>query len=78
MHGNTALHYLAGHRVVNDGLVEMMKGCEGGEEVWKCQSNRWGFTPQDLWEDGKAAVEEPHNYFWEEPPSSVLLSGQPI
>ncbi|MCJ1400042.1 hypothetical protein MMC11_003245 [Xylographa trunciseda] len=63
VHGNTALHYLAGHRVVNEALVAMLRE-RGPEEVWAAVRNRWGWTPKDVWLDGKESVEEPHKGFW--------------
>lgn len=58
VHGNTALHYLAGARVVNEGLVRWLRGLEGWEEVWLGKRNYWGYTPLELYEDGRKVAEE--------------------
>ena len=47
--GNTALHYLAGTLNVDEETVELVRGMEGGENVWQSVRNRWGLTPQQLW-----------------------------
>lgn len=58
VHGNTLLHYLAGHRSVNELLIENLRKLPGGETTWKTSQNYWGFTPEFLWEDGKKALAE--------------------
>ena len=64
IHGNTPLHYLAGYRTVNQGLVSILRDHEGGQDVWNSAKNRWGHTPRDLWEDGRNCVEEHFKDFW--------------
>ncbi len=65
VHGNTAMHYLAGAMVVNVALVKILtEGDENGEQVWNGVKNRWGWTPKDLYEDGECAVQEKHKSFW--------------
>jgi predicted ATP-dependent serine protease len=73
VHGNTALHYLAGQRIVNKRLVDMLLEDElgSGKRVWETVRNRWGWTAKELWEDGIAAVEEPHKAFWKEAEEEV-------
>lgn len=58
VHGNTLFHYLAGHRAVNEKLIEGLRKLPGGETTWKTSQNYWGFTPEFLWEDGKKALAE--------------------
>ena len=72
VHGNTALHYLAGHRVVNTPLLEMLRNENlgfGGEVVWAESRNRWGFTPQELFEEGDSVKGSGDLYmpFWRDP-----------
>ncbi|KAL4901203.1 hypothetical protein BDW74DRAFT_86762 [Aspergillus multicolor] len=47
--GNTALHYLAGTLNMVQETIDVVRGIEGGEEVWLEAKNRWGFTPSQLW-----------------------------
>jgi hypothetical protein len=54
VHGNTALHYLAGHRCVNTDLIEWIRGCSGAEEAWKNVRNIYGYTADDLYLDAVA------------------------
>jgi len=56
VHGNTALHYLAGHRRVNSALVSFLRLQGGAERDWREKKNRYGFTALDLFEDGQRAV----------------------
>jgi hypothetical protein len=46
--GNTALHYLAGTLNIDFATIMLVRGMEGGEQVWHETRNRWGFTPSDL------------------------------
>ena len=64
--GNSPLHYVAGHRVINEELLQMLRDVDGGEDVWMNQKNTWGWTPKDLYQDGKNAVAEPYKPFWGE------------
>ncbi|KAJ7228439.1 hypothetical protein GGX14DRAFT_612868 [Mycena pura] len=68
---NTALHFLAGYRIFNMRVVEMLRAAdeldEGGEDgdaaaggLWETATNRWGYTPRDLFEDGTRATEARH------------------
>jgi hypothetical protein len=54
VHGNTALHYLAGAWFVNEVLICWMREQIGGEAVWTSAENMWGHTPLALWEDNQA------------------------
>lgn len=56
VHGNTALHYLAGHRRVNHALISLLRTQDGAETDWREKKNRYGFTAQDLFEDGRRAI----------------------
>jgi len=64
MYGNTALHYLAGHRVVNEPLISVLRAMTKGDKVWRNSKNLLGHTPRDLWKDGRQATEEPYKKFW--------------
>ncbi|KAF7507848.1 hypothetical protein GJ744_010012 [Endocarpon pusillum] len=58
VHGNTPLHYLAGHWLPHHALIDKLKHTgPAGEAVWTDSRNAWGYTPQDLYDDGKAALE---------------------
>ena len=57
VHGNTPLHYLVSSRAVNEAVVEILRAADGEGEVWTGRKNLWGFTPQNLYEDGKAALQ---------------------
>lgn len=48
--GNTALHYLAGTLGASPRAVELVRGIDGGEEVWQSARNWCGLTPKQLWE----------------------------
>lgn len=68
-HGNTPLHYLAGHRIVNTKLLQILlneNNSFGGPSVWTGSRNRWGFTPKELFEEGDEVKgsEELYMPFW--------------
>lgn len=48
IHGNTALHYLASHRIINVGAINLVRSMNGGETAWSGLRNKCGFTAQDL------------------------------
>lgn len=52
-HGNTMLHYLAGARMPNEGLIDWLRLQDTGVSVWEKARNFWGYTPQDLHEDSE-------------------------
>jgi hypothetical protein len=54
-HGNTALHYLAGSRYLNESLVAELRAWTTGEFAWQNYSNLWGHTPKDLMDENLAA-----------------------
>jgi hypothetical protein len=54
IHGNTALHYLAGVRSTNDSLIAWMREQVDGEDVWQRTKNMWGHTPQAIWDDNRS------------------------
>lgn len=59
VHGNTALHYLAGNRLVNDELVAFLRRkTNEGNGIWLQAKNRYGWTPTELWLDNVTTVEE--------------------
>ncbi|KAL5355056.1 hypothetical protein BJX96DRAFT_1182 [Aspergillus floccosus] len=47
--GNTALHYLAGTLNIDVATIMLVRGMDGGEQVWRETRNRWDLTPSDLW-----------------------------
>ncbi|KAK6434156.1 hypothetical protein LTR95_009666 [Oleoguttula sp. CCFEE 5521] len=51
MHGNTALHYLAGVKDLNLDLIEWLRSQHGANAIWHGSVNYWGHTPADLLED---------------------------
>lgn len=51
IHGNTALHYLAGSWFLNESLISWMRAQPEGEHVWHNAENMWGHTPQALWHE---------------------------
>ncbi|KAK0510617.1 hypothetical protein JMJ35_007049 [Cladonia borealis] len=51
-------------REVNEDLQRMLRSMDGGEDVWLNQKNMWGWTPRDLYEDGRHAVAELYKPFW--------------
>lgn len=62
--GNSPMHYAAAYREVNEDLLRMLRSMDGGEDVWLNQKNMCGWTPRDLYEDGRNAVAEPYKPFW--------------
>jgi hypothetical protein len=54
IHGNMALHYLAGAWYMNKSLITWMRARTAGEHVWQNAENMWGHTPQALWDDNWA------------------------
>lgn len=72
LHGNTPLHYLAGQRVINTESIDLSRSRQSSEEhdvgtkIWAESRNRWGFTPQELFEDGEKvrASGEAYMPFW--------------
>lgn len=54
IHGNTALHYLAGAWDPNESLVSWMRAQSNAEWVWQNAENMWGHTPRALWDDNWA------------------------
>lgn len=59
IHRNTPLQYLAGPRVIKTDLLDLLRSREPSEDhnvstkIWAESRNRWGFTPQELFEDGE-------------------------
>lgn len=56
VHGNTALHYLAGYRRHPYPALTLLRDAPQGERTWTTARNNWGHTPQDLYEDVQAAA----------------------
>jgi ankyrin repeat protein len=78
---NTPLHYLASDMWANEELLKKVREWEGGEAVWKNSRNELGYTPEDLWEDGKQAEREQWKTFWEDGDATserILLSSNPF
>jgi hypothetical protein len=59
VHGNTALHYLAGAWYLNENLISWMRAQTNAEFVWQKAENRWGHTPQVLWDDNWSERSKP-------------------
>jgi ankyrin repeat protein len=59
VHGNTALHYLAGAWYLNENLITWMRAQTNGEFMWQKAENRWGHTPQALWDDNWSERSKP-------------------
>lgn len=57
VHGNTALHYLAGKRDPDFILVNWMRIQEGGEDIWTTSRTNWVWSPRALWNDARAVVD---------------------
>ena len=65
VYGNTPLHYLVCAMNPNEVLIEKLREFFEGEAVWKGSKNELGYTPEDLWEDGKTAGwVEHYKEFW--------------
>lgn len=64
VYGNTPLHYLASAMRVDEELVGQVRASRGGEEVWRESRNELGYTPEELWQDGRMAVREDWKTFW--------------
>ena len=63
IHGNTALHYIASHREINEELLDILWNEERAEEAWRATKNRYGFTAAELFRSGFDVVEEDKE-FW--------------
>ncbi|KAK4495651.1 hypothetical protein PRZ48_012919 [Zasmidium cellare] len=72
IYGNTALHYLATSRVVNDDAVIWLRKQGDGDQVWRTAVNRWGWTPSDLWRDNVTTIEST-----QESPRNANTRGRP-
>lgn len=70
IHGNTALHYLAGAWDPNESLVSWMRAQSNAEWVWQNAENMWGHTPRALWDDNWAERAMP-------PLGPFSISGRP-
>ncbi|KIL56269.1 hypothetical protein M378DRAFT_172852 [Amanita muscaria Koide BX008] len=65
VYGNTPLHYLVSAIRVDEELVGRVRASRGGgEEVWRESMNELGYTPQELWQDGRMAVRQDWKSFW--------------
>ena len=64
VYGNTPLHYIVSAIRVDEELVGQVRAFEGGEEVWRESKNKLGYTPEELWEDGRMAVRTDWKTFW--------------
>ncbi len=65
IHGNTALHYLACHRDINEALLDLLWNEGGAEEAWRATRNRYGFTAAELFKSGYDVDEEEEKEFWD-------------
>lgn len=64
MHGNTPLHYLAGHMHVNEAAIYVLRETDAGQGAWEEVRNNHGFTAKEIYEAGKVAIREPRKDFW--------------
>ncbi len=66
VHGNTALHYLASHRLVNHQLIDWLRSQKHGQYSWRVLKNIYGYTASELLASNEAAVENPGGQpFWQ-------------
>lgn len=63
VHRNTALHYLASHREINEELLDLLWDENHAEEAWREIKNRYGFTAAELFKSGRNVTEEDKE-FW--------------
>ncbi|KAL8671647.1 MAG: hypothetical protein Q9168_003853 [Polycauliona sp. 1 TL-2023] len=63
IHGNTALHYLASYRNINEELLDLLWQEDYAEEAWRANKNRYGFTAAELFRSGFNVVEDEKD-FW--------------
>lgn len=64
VYGNTPLHYLSSAMRVDEELLNQVRAGHEAESVWKESKNELGYTPEELWEEGKVAVKEQWKEFW--------------
>lgn len=55
-YGNTALHYLASHSLVNTSAVELLHSAEDGERTWREVKNDWGYTAEALMNESEVQI----------------------
>lgn len=58
VHGNTALHYLAGHKYVNLALLGWLLARYDVKNSWTGVENRYGYTAAMLFDDGLRAAQD--------------------
>jgi hypothetical protein len=67
IHGNTALHYLAGHAVHYRELIAWMRALPDGEYTWMNAYNGYNYTPKELYEESRIVSPCTHRFppkFW--------------
>ncbi|KAE9375149.1 ankyrin [Stipitochalara longipes BDJ] len=64
-HENTALHYLAMHRTINQELLDsLLDVSEKAQDVYYDAQNRWGWTAENLVRHGEVAEVDDSKRFW--------------
>lgn len=76
IHGNTALHYLAGCRTINRGLLDWWFGDMTVEKVWNHSWNIYGFSPYMLEIAGAKVEKGPGGYTFAENEECNFLAGR--
>lgn len=67
VHGNTAIHYLAGQRFHNEDLISILRSLPEFPRAWREIKNRFGHAAGKLYLDSKAVDEDgPEPVFWKE------------
>lgn len=64
VHRNTALHYLASYRDINEELLDLLWDDGYAEEAWRGIKNRYGYTAAELFKSGYDVNEEEEKGFW--------------
>ena len=65
IHGNTAMHYIASHRNINEALLDRLWDEGGAEQAWRGVKNRHGFTAAELFRSGHNVPEGKEQAFWD-------------
>lgn len=75
-HGNTAFHYLAMHRTVNEELLNsLMSFSENSEDVYYEAKNRWDWTADNLIRHGEVAEIDVSKKYWKRPYAARTTEG---
>ena len=75
-HGNTAFHYLAMHRTVNQELLDSLMGfSESSEDVYYEAKNQWDWTAENLVRHGEVAEIDVSKNYWKRPHAAGIAEG---